>query len=537
MEYGFWIHNLKRRFYPFLLKPCWYIFLFLIIIISGSLIFESNPFSPVVSLAQITSEDSLYTVALGAYKNGFLDLAIDQFQKFLELYPKSKKVPFAWFRIGEAYRIRNKNSLAEDAYKKVLDLFPDHKLTHITLFRLSGVRFRQQEFSSAISGYKRLLDEVPSSDFAKEGKFWIAESLYHLKRYPDALAAYNTYTRDSSGGKYVSQALYGAGWCLMELGRYDEAVKQFKGLLSKNISEGIIPQIHLGLGDALFEQKDYKGALTHYSAYLRSKPGDQNKIVLKQGLAFSYLGRDRDAIRIFQSFLNKAPKDDPKIPHVLFNLGQIFNKQKRYQESVNTFAILEKRYPDQSLIPEVVFQIGLGYFHLNKMKPAKQYFQKSIKLSSDPEKVSMASLYLGNIYYQEGRVQEAIELYSKARKTKNSSLAAEAAYRLADSLFSSGEHEKALHEYHSLVFSAPDQLLWIQMARFRLGNIYEQKGEDELALRFYSQVSEMKGGTKDLSEAAQKRIMAIRDLKDIKKKKGRESMERESLKIRRKINE
>ncbi|MGA1865758.1 MAG: tetratricopeptide repeat protein [bacterium] len=520
MENGFCILNLKRRFCPFPPEPEMHIFLFFIILACSSLIFESNLFRPDISFAEITSEDSLYTVALGAYNNGFLDLAINQFQKFLEIYPNSKKVPFAWFRIGEAYRIQNKNALAEKAYKKVLDLFPGHKLTHITLFRLSGVMFRQQDFSSAISGYRRLLVEAPSSDFAAEARFWIAESLYHLKRYSEALTAYNTYAGDSNRDKYVPQALYGAGWCLMELGRYDEAVKQFEGLLSKNLSESLISQIHLGLGDALFELKDYKGTLAHYSAYARGNPEDQDKIVLKKGLALSYLGRDGDAAGIFQSFLKKAPKNDPKIPQVLFQLGQIFFKQKRYQEGVDTFAIIEKRYPDQSLIPEVVFQIGLGYLKMNKAEPAEQYLQKSIELSSDLEKVSMASFYLGNIYYQEGQLKEAIDFYSKARKTKDSSLAAEASYRLAESLFSLGEHEKALHEYNSIVFSAPDQLLWIQMARFRLGNIYEQKGEEDLALRFYNQVTEMKGGTKDLSEAAQERIMAIRNIKDIRKKGG-----------------
>ncbi len=523
MEYGFWINNIKRRFYLFPTKADRRIFLFSIFIIFayGGLILQICLFTPYASFAEITSEDSLYTVALGAYKNGFLDLAIDQFQKFLELYPKSQKVPFAWFRIGEAYRIQNKDSLAADAYKKVLDLFPGHKLTHVALFRLSGVRFRLKDFSSAISGYERLIQEAPSSDFARESRFWIAESLYHLKRYPEALAAYHFYTRDSTRGKYVDQARYGAGWCLMELGRYGEAVKQFKELLSKDLSEGLISQIHLGLGEALFEQKDYENALTHYSAYLRSKPGDQDKIVLKQGLALSYLGRDRDAIRIFQAFINKAPKEDPKVPEVLFHLGRLFNKQERYQESMDTLRIFEKRYPDHSLIPEVVYQIGIGCFNMNKTDLARQYFQKSVRLFSDPEKISMASLYLGNIHYQEGQFKEAVAFYSKARKSKNSSLAAEASYRLAESLFSSGEHEKALHEYHSLVFSAPDQLLWIQMARFRLGNIYEKKGEEELALRFYSQVSEMKGGIKDLSQAAQDRIIAIRDIKAMSKERER----------------
>ena len=110
----------------------------------------------------------MYTVALGAYKNGFHDLAIDQFQKFLELYPKSQKAPFAWFRLGEAYRVQNKDSLAKAAYGKVLDMYPDHQLRHITIFRLAGISFKQKDFSSAILDYQRLIKEAPSSGFAGE---------------------------------------------------------------------------------------------------------------------------------------------------------------------------------------------------------------------------------------------------------------------------------------------------------------------------------------------------------------------------------
>ena len=182
---------------------------------------------------------------------------------------------------------------------------------------------------------------------------------------------------------------------------------------------------------------------------------------------------------------------------------------------MDTFIILEKRYPNKTIVSEAILQIGLGYFNLNKTKLAKQYLKKSIKILSVPEKISMASLYLGNIYYQEGQMKEAVDFYSKAKKTENPSLTAEATYRLAESLFSLGKHEKALKELNSLVFSSPDQLLWVQMARFRLGNFYEQKGDTELALRFYSQVINMKNGTKDLVQAAQDRSNTIRNIKDM----------------------
>jgi TPR repeat protein len=50
---------------------------------------------------------------------------------------------------------------------------------------------------------------------------------------------------------------------------------------------------------------------------------------------------------------------------------------------------------------------------------------------------------------------------------------------------------------------------WIQMAGFRLGNFYEQQGDTEAALRWYTRVAEMKDGTQALVQSAQERIHGL----------------------------
>ncbi|MGA1790641.1 MAG: tetratricopeptide repeat protein [bacterium] len=483
-----------------------------------------------LSQAQMSPEDSLYTVALGAYKNGFLDLAIDQFQKFLEVYPKNQKAPFAWFRLGEAYRVQNKDSLAEAAYQKVLDLYPDHKLKHIAIFRLAGIKFKQRDFSSAILDYQRLLKEAPSSGFAQDARFWIAESLYQLRRYAEALAAYLSYINESSERKFLHQALYGSGWCQMELGRYTEAIKQFRDLLEKSPPAELIPQIHLSLGDLLFQQKDYNGALEHYEVFTNLLPEDLGKVVLKKGFALTELEKDNDAIALFQDFLKNASKGDPQIPEALFRLGRILQRQKRYPESVETLISLKKRYPTLSIIPEAIFQIGLDYLHMKENTLAKAQFEDILKHYPDHERGAEASLYMGNIHYQSGEMKEAAYFYQMAARAENATLSAEACYRMSDAFLSIGDNDKALKGFKRVISSYPDQAIWNQMARFRLANFYEQKGELELALDFYTQASQMKGGTKDLVKTAQERI-------DMIQKGIRESKQRDEDSSKEKMNE
>lgn len=460
-----------------------------------------RPLSP-----QITPEDSLYTLALGAYRNGFLDLAIDQFRKFIDLYPESRKVPYAWFRLGEAYRAQKRHALAEEAYQKILQAYPGHQVSSLARFRCAGVRFVRGEFAAALSDYQRFLMEDPDADHALDARFWIAESLYQMKRYPEALAAYRTYVKEAPEHEFIPQALYGIAWCLMELGRYAEAAGQFQGLLDRGPPPALLPQIHQQLGDALFEQGDYTAALEHYSAYVKLNPDSRDQVVVKQGVALSRLDRDDEAIERFRYFLAVASADDPRIPEVSLHLGHLLCEHQRYEEGVKRLALLRKRYPQHPVIPEATYQLGLCYLHLNKTDMARQCLEESMQHAVEEGLAARSALHLGNIHYREGRMEQAALVYAKAEQAREPSIAAEAGYRRAEALLLIGDHEKGVMILRSMMDKGAVEQPWMQMAGFRLGNLYEQKGDREMALGLYTRVAAMKDGTPALTQSAQERI-------------------------------
>ncbi len=463
-------------------------------------------FCPFEIGGQVNEEDSLYIVALGAYKNGFLDIAIDQFQEFLRLYPESPKAPFAWFRLGEAHRVQNKTAIAEVAYQKVIDLYPGSDLAHISLFRLSELRFKKGDYKAALLGYQRLIRESPSTDLAKESQFWLAESLYQLKKHTEALPAYRKFINDSPDHKLIPQALFGAGWCLAELGKYKEAAMEFKKTLGSNPPGDLIPQIHLKLGDVLFELKDFKGSVSNYSEFAKLRPGERHQVVLRQGYALSRVGREGEAAGIFQGYLKTAPKDNTITPEVLFRLGIIFYKQDRFDEALIPLGRFRSEYPRHILIPDALYFMADSYLKLKKEQEAESLLKTLIEGFPKDERAYQACLLMGNIKYQTDNIEEAAAYYSKAASSKDSNITAEARYRLAESSLLMGEMEKALLEFNALDKSYPRNLIWVQMGIFRLGNIYEQKGDNELALMMYSNIVKVKEGAKDIVLAARKRI-------------------------------
>ncbi|MBN2373933.1 tetratricopeptide repeat protein [bacterium] len=460
--------------------------------------------------AQMNSEDGLYTVALGAYRNGFYDIAIGQFRKFLDLYPESHKAPFAWFRIGECYRAQKKAAPAQDAYQKVVELYPDHAVTYTALYYLAGIKFDRKDYTSALSDYQRLIKESSSKDLLQMTRFMLAETLYQLKRYTEALAAYQTFINESPGHELVYQAISGAGWCLMELKRYNEAVIQFQMLLSKNPPEDLAAQAHLKMAGALFEIKDYKGSVVHYETYSRLRPEDRHTIILRQGFALSKIGRDDEAVKVFQDFIkDNKTKDAPANSEAFFYLGQTLYKLQKYDDAISSFQSFIKKDSDHPMAIGAKYWMAQCYVKKGNIPLAKEFFKEVIETSPDVEIVYHASLDMGNLYYQQGQTQEAIDFYSKAAYSKDHSLAAEAGYRLAESFILMGDQEKAIREFQAIEAFHPHQSIWIQMGMFRLGNIYEQGGDTIRAISLYKKVAAMSEVTGDLAQAAMERIEVI----------------------------
>lgn len=460
--------------------------------------------------AQIQDEENLYTIAIGAFKNGFLDIAVEQFQEFLKLYPDSPKAPFAWFRIGEVYRTQKKAAIAEVAYQKVIELTPQGEIGELALYRLSGLKFGKRDFKGAISGYQRLIQDAPSSDYAKEALFWLAEALYQSGRYTEAFDAYHDFNLKSPRHKLTAQAQLGEGWCLMELGKYREAVILFSKMLKRGVPSDIEPQIWLKLGDAYFELKSYKDAVNQYARFLKLRPSDVHYVVLRQGYALSQVKRFDEAIRLFQNFLSNYSKADQNITQEsLFRLGETYYRLNRYKDVIAPVLRLKKEYPGYSLLPGALFLLANSYIKTGMETEAVETLKEIIAKYPKREEANNASLLMGNLMYAKNNPQEAISYYSIAVAAKDQTIAAEAQYRLGESLLQRGDTDKAIGIYRSIEETSSGQTVWVQMGYFRLGNIYEQKGNLKYALQAYEKAANIKGGLKELAEAAQKRIEKV----------------------------
>ena len=467
---------------------------------------------------QINDENSLYTVALGAYKDGFYDLAIDQFLQLLKLYPNCKKAPYAEFRIAEAYFKQKKYDQALSHYKKVVNNYSfAENFIDKALYRMGQVYFLEQKYQQSADFYQRLFSQYSQSTLAKKALFWFAESNYNSGKYQEAIQGYQKFLQKYPTHEQASEAMYGLGWSCWKAKQYTKAKKFFEQLQKKYPKSSLIPKAILNIADIEYQLKHYKTAARYYYTF-RLKYSDKAEAriaVYSEGLSYYQLQEYSKSINAYKVFLTKYSDDDQLAESVTFQLGFMYFQLSKYVESITYFEKIINNYKKSQYLPESYYYLGLGSQKVGKTETAEKYFDKLIKKFKNKAISSNALLHLGAIYYQSRRYSQAQKVYKSASRSKEPKIAPEAFYWLAETYTSQKKYDEALQAFLKIPAQYSKSASWIVMAQFRAASIYEHQGKIADALKLYEKVSK-NVSDKSFQQSAKKRIEKIR-AKDQKK--------------------
>jgi len=78
------------------------------------------------------------------------DLAIPEYQKYLDDYPSGSGRANAYFSLGECYRNLNRPSNARSSFQKVLNDYPESEFAGPAAYALGEMAFSQKDYSSAL---------------------------------------------------------------------------------------------------------------------------------------------------------------------------------------------------------------------------------------------------------------------------------------------------------------------------------------------------------------------------------------------------
>lgn len=203
---------------------------------------------------------------------------------------------------------------------------------------------------------------------------------------------------------------------------------------------------------------------------------------------------------------------------VLFVSFCMFRTIKRNTDWKNEIALWKATYEVSPLVPRVITNLGIAYFHNEQISLAQEKFKEAIRIDRS---YAHAWQGLGECYQKEKRYEEAVSCYKKVIELKSEKFLALARIRLSEIYKTMGKTEIAIENLQEAIkFESSKEELFIALgdiffasnklteaadyfekakkinplnsiAYFNLGNVYKRQNKYSQAIVYYQEAVQL----------------------------------------------
>jgi TolA-binding protein len=345
-----------------------------------------------------------YNLGVCLYFAGKLDSALSTFQKVTQQYPKLERLQDAYLYLGATqYGLAQggKREMCDEAvrtFDALVDKFPQGAFVPDALYYKGECLYMRDKRAEAIRAYRRLLDDHPKHALAAEATYALGVCQEELGQHQEAAKTYDAFLKAFGEHELAAEVSLRRGEALLALGQHEEAARQFAAAAA---AEGFELADHAAIraADCLAQAKRYVEAAARYEAaiakfpeseragraavaagkchYLAGKYDEARKSLLKilsaggeaaydaaHWVALSWL-KDKQpakALEAVEKVLAKALADkSPAAAQLMMDRADaVFEIPERSEESIELYARLAEKYPDDPLAPQAAYMAGFA---------------------------------------------------------------------------------------------------------------------------------------------------------------------------------
>ncbi len=356
-----------------------------------------------------------YANALFARK--MYDLAIPEYEKYLNDYGGASGRANAYFGLGESYRLLGKNGSARTNFQKVLDDFGDSEFAGPAAYALAVLAFSQKDFTAAQPLFHKAAAKSKDASVALSAKYFEARCLESTKRADDALTLYLQVAEAKS--QYREDARTTAGAMLLARGRRTDALKQYEALASEAekpaaraesaVRAGLIA-LDLSVADR---------------AKIDSAMAEKARSLLQKGRVASDSGKWRGV----------AQAGLLRLEYQTGQFAQVVSDYKKSAEQLpdeakpEAMQIIEK-FPSREEAKDARYQRLINIYNSDPNAVIAEV-DEFLKTNPSGERADQAKLLKAEALYKQQRFADAAPVYEELRASElTPKLRAEAAYKL-----------------------------------------------------------------------------------------------------------
>ena len=463
-------------------------------------------------------EVSAFNYAKLSYELGYQDVALAEFRRFNENWPKS-----AWAREARELLIgllANTNN-----YREALTL-----LENMGYASESGRRlFPKVAFGRAmeliedgdLAGGERLIDRVlvapENASVAGPARFWKGEIAYRTGRNDEAIRALNAYlSREYAplGDARAINARYTLGYAFLRQEDYGPAQTQFSQVATgaRANSPAIVQDAYLREADCRYMRRDLAQAKNKYEQAVEfGWPGAdhaQYQLAMIAGVT-----NPNAKISILTAFPKKYP-GSPLIPQAGMELASTYLSEERFREAIPWLSSIVKSGPQaNSLKPRAHLRLGIAYYNLDNNREALDQYRLLVTDYPQAPEVEDALEAARAIYVEEGRTSEYADFLRKAGRSISRSQEDSLAWSAAENRLAGGDADASISAIDRYLNAFPEGEFSIE-AHFNRAEAWQRKKDNLKALPDYEWVAEK--GTSRFAERATRQAARIQyfDRKD-----------------------
>ncbi len=474
--------------------------------------------------AGVSKEDEAIFMAKRAFEDGFYDVSLGLFERFLKSYPDSARSPEANLFIGQCYFHQNKFLDALAKFEWLLNQPAAANIRDAVLYWIAEVHFRGNDFNKAAAYYTRIVQEFPASTYAPAANYSLGWCLFQARDFTRALEYFKVVEEKFPKEPFVKEAVFKSAECLYNLKDYAQLKERLKNYLQTyNQEASKSAYLYFYLAEAEYYLDNFSDSIDGYKKAISATHDEKIQALSKLGIAWAYLKlkkykesedafaavkadnlerSSRDVLSLGQAILMGEAKkfkeasgiyqelaaqtNDPVVlvqaytgrAEALYNIGDYTQAINVYREVLPK---ISKEIP-QDIIDKLHYGLAWAYLKEAQFKEAIEEFQKIVKQSDDKIVKVSALCQIGDAYQDSANYPKAIEAYDNILKNFPDTFYSDyVQYQLGLAQLKSANYEGAVVSFHALRRNFPGSKL-LDDASYALGLSYFQR-EDYNASR------------------------------------------------------
>lgn len=390
------------------------LFLLIIIAISAYLFFGNSNFLNAPSLDRNFYKNALELEQKGEYKNAYYAFkkvspfycaydgvlyhqadcaakiedektAIKKLETLITKFPKSKLLPTAYYRLGQAYMRTGKIKSAEKIFQKIAKKYPDSEYK-IAAYYYVGTINKKKNLPYSISLWKKYIELSPS------GRFGV-ECINELKACNAVLN--NEDTLNIAITYYLSE-------------RYGSAIEQFQ-MISIQKSWCYLAKCYVKTGQKDKALEIIKTGLTQYAKYT---PKDDLAEIVK---LYSNIN-PKTKVETWSELSTLSPNTQVH-DYALYSLAKVSPDE----QSMSIYEEIIKEYPHGDFASESMWEMIWDNYKHKKYKQALKLSKTHRHKFKNTNASAKVLFWTGKIFEKQGKKQQALNCYNEVLENYNTS--------------------------------------------------------------------------------------------------------------------